>query len=94
MLVGLPLLMQSVPITTQVENSIPTLDNLYKLQNYVVKFACTLGVSLWFSGGNHISSTDKTDCFDIIVILLKVAFDTHNSNLFNFTSIDQNWMIF
>jgi hypothetical protein len=30
----------------------------------------------WFFPGNPVSSTNKTDCHDIIEILLKVAFST------------------
>ena len=32
----------------------------------------------WFSPGTPVSSTNKTDCHDIIEILLKVALDTIN----------------
>jgi hypothetical protein len=35
-----------------------------------------LGTGLWFSLGSPVSSTNKTDCHDIIEILLKVVLNT------------------
>jgi hypothetical protein len=35
-----------------------------------------LNVVQWFSPGNLVSSTNKTDCHDIIEILLKVVLNT------------------
>jgi len=35
----------------------------------------------WFSPGTLVSSTNKTDCHDMIEILLKVALNTINLNL-------------
>ena len=32
--------------------------------------------SLWFTLGTLVSSTNKTDCYDIIELLLKVALNT------------------
>jgi hypothetical protein len=39
-----------------------------------------LATGLWFSLGTPVSSTNKTDHFDITEILLKVALNTKNSN--------------
>jgi hypothetical protein len=39
-------------------------------------------MGLWFSPGTPVSSTNKTDCHDIAEILLKVALNTINPNLF------------
>jgi len=35
-----------------------------------------LATGRWFSSGTPVSSTNKTDCHDIIEILLKVALST------------------
>ena len=48
-------------------------------QHYVIKFVSDLQQSQWFS---PVSSTNKTDCYEITEILLKVALDTINLNLF------------
>ena len=39
-----------------------------------------LVISLWFSSGLPVSSTNKTDCHDITEILLKVALNTIKKN--------------
>jgi len=39
-----------------------------------------LAASRWFSLGTPVSSTDKTDCYHIAEILLKVALKHHNPN--------------
>jgi hypothetical protein len=41
----------------------------------------------WFSPGTLVSSTNKTDCYDITEILLKVALNTINLNLMFIMSI-------
>ena len=40
-----------------------------------------LAAGRWFSPGNPVSSTNKTDRHDITELLLKVAFNTINLNL-------------
>ena len=62
-------LMQSVPITTNVVSSNPAHGKVYSIQHYV---------SQWFSPGTGTpdSSTNKTDCHDITEILLKVSLNT------------------
>ena len=69
--------MQSVPITTKVVSSNPGHGKMYLIQHYVIKFVSDLLVSgWWFSLGNQVSSTNKTDRHDITEILLKVALNT------------------
>jgi hypothetical protein len=67
MVLDLQLLMQSVPITTNIVSSNPAHGMVYSIQHYV---------SQWFSPGTPVSSTNKTDCHDITEILLKVALNT------------------
>jgi len=43
---------------------------------YVDKVCQWLATGQWFSPGPLVSSTNKTDCHDIIEILLKVALST------------------
>jgi hypothetical protein len=43
-----------------------------------------LATNQWFSPGTPVSSTNKTDHHDIAEILLKVALNTINLNLFSF----------
>jgi len=61
--------MQAVYITSKVVSSIPTHG---EIQLYVITFVSDL-LYLWFSIGNPVSSTNKTDHHDITEILLKVA---------------------
>ena len=63
----LQLHMQSVPITTKVVSSNPAHGEVHSIQPYVIKFVN----DLW--AHTPVSSTNKTDRHDIIVILLKVA---------------------
>ena len=62
---------QSVPITTKVVSSNHT-NGEWNLIQYV-KVCQWLAAGQWFSPGNPVSSTIKTDCLDIAKILLKVA---------------------
>jgi len=62
----LQLPVQSVPITTNVVSLNPTL----------IKFVSDLRQVGGFSQGTPVSSTNKTDCHDIIEKLLKVALNT------------------
>jgi hypothetical protein len=50
------------------------------LQHYVIKFVSNLRQVWWFSLGNLVSSTNKTDRHDIAEILLKVALNTIKPN--------------
>jgi hypothetical protein len=43
-----------------------------------------LAASRWFSLGTPVSSTDKTDCYHITEILLKVALKHHNPYVHNY----------
>jgi hypothetical protein len=49
------------------------------IQHYVIKFV-RLVTDQWFSPGTAFSSTNKTDSYDIIEILLKVALNIINLN--------------
>ena len=57
---------------------------VYSIQHYEIKFVGELwqvgGFLRWFSPGNPISSTNKTDRYDITEILLKVVLDTITLN--------------
>ena len=82
MVVDLQLPMQSVPITTKVVSSNPVHDEVYSIQHYVIKFVSDLiATGQWFSPGTPVSSTNKTDCHNITVILLKVALNTINQTI-------------
>ena len=66
--------MQSVHITTNVVSSIPaggTLDT-----TVCDKVCQWLTASRWLSSGTPVSSTNKSDRYDIAEILLKVALNT------------------
>ena len=66
--------MQSVPIYTNVVSS-----NLTQaIQHYVIKFVNDLRQVGGFSPGTPVSSTNKTDKYDITEILLEVALNTIN----------------
>ena len=69
--------MQSMPITTKVVNST---DEVYCIQHYMIKFVSDFCRSVLFSPGTPVSSTNKTDHHDII--LLKVALNTITMELF------------
>jgi len=68
----LQLPVQSVPITTEVVSSNPAHDEVYTIQHYVIKFVIDLRQVPNSAG----SSTNKTDCHNIVEILLKVALNT------------------
>ena len=72
----LELPVQSVPITTNIVSSNPAHDEVYSIQHLCDKILQRLAAGRWFSPGTPISSTNKTDCHDIIEILLKVALNT------------------
>jgi hypothetical protein len=59
MVLDLQLLMQSVPLTTNIVSSNSAHGKVYSIQHYV---------SQWFSPGTPVSSTNKTDCHDITVV--------------------------
>ena len=50
------------------------------VQHNVIKFVKWLATDRWFSPGPLVSFTNKTDCHDIIEILLKVALNTIKTN--------------
>jgi len=70
--------MKSVPITTKVLSSNPVQGEVYSIQHYVIKFVSDLRQVSKFYPGTPVSSTNKTDLYDITEILLKVAFNTIN----------------
>ena len=71
----LQLPVQSVPITTKVVSSNPVQGEVYSIQHYLIKLQW-LVTGRWFSPGTPFSSSDKTDCHDIIELLLKRALNT------------------
>jgi hypothetical protein len=80
---NLQLPMQSVPITTDVVSSNPDQGEVYNIM-----WKVWLATGQWFSSGPPVSSTNKTDCHDIIEILLKVALNTIKPNLYNSIATD------
>jgi len=66
----LQLPMQSVSITTNVVSSNQAQGEVYSILHSVTS------AGQWFSLGTPVSSTNKTDCHDIIEILLKVTLNT------------------
>jgi hypothetical protein len=71
--------MQTVPITPIIANSKTVHGELYSIQHLLCDKVCQwLATGQWFSPGTPISSTNKTDCYDITEILLKVALNTIN----------------
>ena len=70
--------MQLVSITTKVVSSKPVHDELYSIQDYVIKFVSDIRQVGGFSPGTPVSSTNKPDHHDIIEILLKVVLNTIN----------------
>ena len=67
-------IVQSVPITTDVLSSNPAQGEVY---NIICDKVCQwLAAGRWFSSGPPVSSTNKTDRHDITEILLKVALNT------------------
>ena len=49
---------------------------VYSMQYYVVKLVSDIATGQWFSPGNPLSSTYKTDRHDMAEILFKVALNT------------------
>jgi len=70
--------MQSVPIATKVVSSNPVHGEVYSIQHYVIKFIIDWRQVGGFPPGTAVSSTNKTDRYDIAEILLKVALNTIN----------------
>jgi hypothetical protein len=70
--------LQLVPITTKVVNLNPVHDEVYLIQNYVIKFVSDLWQVCGFFLVTPVSSTNKTDSQDITKILLKVELNTIN----------------
>ena len=64
----LQLPMQTVPITTNAVSSNPAHVTVYSIQHYVIKFVSDLRQIIGFFPGIPVSSTNKTDCHDIIVV--------------------------
>ena len=58
---------------------VPVHGEVYSIQHHVIKFV-RLVTDQWFSPGTPFSSTNKTDSYDIIEILLKVALNIINLN--------------
>jgi hypothetical protein len=56
--------MLSVPITTNVSSD-PAQSEVYSIQHYVIKFVSDLRQVSGFFQGTPISSTNKTDRYDI-----------------------------
>ena len=69
--------MQSVPITTNVVSSNLVHGEVYSIQYYLIKFVSDLRQVGGFLC-TLVSSTNKTDRYDIIEILLKVDLSTIN----------------
>ena len=67
-----------MPITTKVVSSNSVHDEVYSIQIYVIKFVSDLQQVGGFFPGTPVSSTNKTDRYDITDILLKVALNTIN----------------
>ena len=84
-----PLLIHSVPITTNLVSSNPVHGEVYSKQLYVICLSVTCE-GRWFSSGIPASSTNKTDRQDITEILLKVPFNTINKQTNSF--IDNNYV--
>ena len=63
--------MQSVPITTNIVSSNPLRQGVLN-KTLCDKVRHLLMAGRWFSLGTLVSSTNKTDRYDIIEILLKV----------------------
>jgi hypothetical protein len=61
-----------VPISTKVVSSNPVHGEVYSIH--------LLATVQWFIPGSQVFSTNKTDCHDITVILLKVALNTIKLN--------------
>jgi hypothetical protein len=71
-------------IPTNVVSLNPTHSEVYSIQHYVIKFVSYL----WQVGGFFVvSSTNKTDRYNITEILLKVALNTITQNLKNIDQI-------
>ena len=53
------------------------LGKVYSIEHYVIKFVSDLrATGQWFSPSTPVSSTNKTDRYDIAKLLLKVALNT------------------
>jgi hypothetical protein len=70
-LLGLQLHVQSVPFITKVVISNPAHDEVHSIQHYVIKF-----VNDAFFSCVPVSSTNKTDHYEITEILWKVTLNT------------------
>ena len=78
-LLDLQLPVQSVSFTTLVLSLNPVHGKMYSIQYYVIKFVSDLRqVCGSLLSGTLVSSTNKTDCYDITNKLLKVALNTIN----------------
>ena len=75
------LLVQSLPIISQVVSSNPVHGKAYSMQHYVIKFVSDLRQVGGFLLVLPISSTNQTDCHDIAEILLKVVLNTISHTL-------------
>ena len=66
-----------VPTTTKVVSSNPTQGEVYSIQHYAINFISDCDRS-WFSLCTPVSSTNKSDRYNMAEILLKVALNTIN----------------
>jgi len=73
MVVGFTATYATMHTTTNVVSSNPAQGEVYSLQYYVIKFVSDFRQ---VSGLLWVSSTNKTDCYDIAEILLKVELKT------------------
>ena len=60
------------------ESNITEQTSLTVIQHYVIKFVSDLWQGRWFSPSTPVSSTNKTDRYDITEILLQVALNSIN----------------
>ena len=73
MVVGFTTGVNSVPITAIVVSLNPADGEVYSMQHYLNKFVSDLQQAGGFFSGIPVSSTNKTDRYDITEILLNVA---------------------
>jgi hypothetical protein len=82
-----------MPITTKVVSSNPVHGEVYSIQHNVIKVYQWLAIGQWFSPCSPVSSTNKTNRHDISEILLKVALNTININLYHTYCMFKNYFI-
>jgi hypothetical protein len=67
-----------MPITTKVVSSNPIHGEVYSIQQLCDKVCQCLATCQWFSQSTPVSSTNKTDRYDITEVLLNVKLNTIN----------------